>query len=87
MSNELELKLAISPSDHRRLLAHPVLRTATNRTDQMLDNSYFDTPDLALRRRGIALRLRKLGRLRLTPSDISEAQRGYALLAGVAVAS
>ncbi len=65
MAEEIELKLQIAASDYRRLQAHPILRAARLRTDQILDNHYFDTPDLALRHYGVALRLRKQGRQRL----------------------
>lgn len=65
MAEEIELKLKIAVSDHRRLQAHPLLRAARLRTDQILDNHYFDTPELALRHYGVALRLRKQGRQRL----------------------
>jgi inorganic triphosphatase YgiF len=65
MAHEIELKLALAPLDQRRFLRHPLLKTATSKTDQILDNTYFDTSDLALRQRGIALRVRKQGRQRL----------------------
>lgn len=65
MSLEIELKLLLAATDTRRFMAHPCLRAAIQRSDQMLDNFYYDTPELALRRRGVALRLRKQGRLRL----------------------
>lgn len=63
--NEIELKLAIAPADHLRFLRHPLLRDASARTDQILDNAYYDTPDLALRDKGVALRIRRQGRQRL----------------------
>jgi inorganic triphosphatase YgiF len=65
MAEEIELKLAIDPADHRRFLAHPLLRTATARSDQILDNVYYDTPSHELRKKGVAVRLRKQGRVRL----------------------
>lgn len=65
MAEEIELKLALAATDWRRFLRHPLLRAASAKSDQMLDNIYYDTPELALRKRGVALRVRKQGRLRL----------------------
>ena len=65
MGREIEIKLLLDPAHARRFMAHPLLRTATARSDHMLDNTYFDTPDLGLRRRGVALRVRRIGRRRL----------------------
>jgi adenylate cyclase len=65
MADEIEIKLALATADHRRFLRHPILRGATSRTDQILDNTYFDTPALDLRQRRIALRIRRQGRQRL----------------------
>ncbi|MBL0075784.1 MAG: CYTH domain-containing protein [Rhodocyclaceae bacterium] len=62
---EIEIKLALMPTDQRRFMRHPLLRSATARTNQILDNIYFDTPDLALKKYGVALRIRRQGRLRL----------------------
>ena len=64
MGQEIELKLLLDPAHARRLMAHPALRGAA-RSDRILDNTYYDTPDLALRRRGVALRVRRIGRQRL----------------------
>lgn len=59
---EVELKLALSPKDVRRLQTHPLLRgTAAKR--KHLHNIYFDTPDLKLSAEGSALRLRQQGDL------------------------
>lgn len=65
MAEEIELKLALAVGDQRRFLRIPLLRTALEKHDELLDNSYFDTPELDLRRRGVALRLRRQGRRRL----------------------
>jgi inorganic triphosphatase YgiF len=56
---ETELKLSLSASDLPRLLAHP--RLAGTGSTQRLLNTYFDTPDLALQRRRMALRERLAG--------------------------
>ncbi len=60
MAQEIELKLRLSPSVARRLLAHPVLVTLKP-FKQRLFNTYYDTPELDLRKRGIALRMRRKG--------------------------
>jgi adenylate cyclase len=63
MANEVELKLALPASAQRALLRHPLLRAAVGRKRERLDNIYYDTPQLDLQQRGIALRLRRQGRL------------------------
>ncbi|MDR1708170.1 MAG: CYTH and CHAD domain-containing protein [Candidatus Accumulibacter sp.] len=60
MSSEIELKLSLSPAQARRVARQPALAGVEPRR-QRLTNIYFDTPDLELRRRGIALRLRRKG--------------------------
>ena len=62
MAEEVELKLALPENHQARFLRHPLLRQAVERHVDTLDNIYYDTTDLALRRRGIALRLRRKGR-------------------------
>lgn len=63
MAQEVELKLALAETDQARFLRHPLLREASAKHSEQLDNIYYDTENLALRRRGIALRLRRKGRL------------------------
>jgi inorganic triphosphatase YgiF len=61
MAEEIELKLALAEKDQPHFLRHPLLKHATQRKTETLDNIYYDTPDLALQQRGIALRLRRQG--------------------------
>jgi inorganic triphosphatase YgiF len=56
---ETELKLSLSAPDLPRLLAHPLL-TQTGNTQRLL-NTYFDTPELALQQRRMAVRERLAG--------------------------
>lgn len=61
---EAELKVAVDSagaSRLARLAALPGL-TVTAKGDKRLVSTYFDTPDLALRDKGISLRLRRSGR-------------------------
>jgi len=62
MANEIELKLALPESSQRAFLRHPLLQAATGRQTVLLVNIYYDTPDLALKKSGIAVRLRRQGR-------------------------
>ena len=56
---ETELKLSLSEPDLQRLLAHPLLAGAGS--TQRLLNTYFDTSDLALQQRRMAVRERLAG--------------------------
>ncbi|MBS1228699.1 MAG: adenylate cyclase [Proteobacteria bacterium] len=60
MAKEIELKLRLSPAQSRRLVKHPLLSAAAPQKYR-LQNTYYDTPDFDLRRRGIAVRLRRKG--------------------------
>jgi len=60
MAKEVELKLRLSPSQARRLQAHPVLSGCAPQKFRLF-NTYYDTPEFDLRQRGIALRLRRKG--------------------------
>lgn len=60
MATEIELKLGLKPAEARKLLDHPLLRTLPTQRQKLL-NTYYDTPDLQLHARRIALRFRKKG--------------------------
>jgi inorganic triphosphatase YgiF len=62
MSYEIELKLAVPESAWRAVPRHPRLASAEKLPTRKLVNIYYDTPELDLRRKGVALRLRKQGR-------------------------
>jgi len=59
MAQETELKLSLQAQDRPRLLKHPLL--AAPAASQRLLNRYFDTPDLALKARRMAVRERLAG--------------------------
>lgn len=63
MAVETELKLRITPEHMRRLKRHPAFKSllASRATTRKLHNVYFDTPQMALHARGMALRLRRSG--------------------------
>jgi inorganic triphosphatase YgiF len=72
---ETELKLSLSAPDLPRLLAHPLL-AQTGDTQRLL-NTYFDTPDLALQQRRMAVRERLAGeQWLLTVKTAGQSQNG-----------
>jgi inorganic triphosphatase YgiF len=72
---ETELKLSLSEPELPRLLTHPLL-TKTGDTQRLL-NTYFDTPDLALQQRRMAVRERLAGeQWLLTVKTAGQSQNG-----------
>ena len=72
---ETELKLSLSAPELPRLLTHPLL--ATDADMQRLLNTYFDTPDLALQQRRMAVRERLAGdQWLLTVKTAGQSQNG-----------
>lgn len=57
---EIELKLALDSRHLHRLKRHPLL-ASVKPVSRLLHSVYYDTPDFALMRRGIAYRLRRVG--------------------------
>lgn len=63
MANEIELKLSLPRTALPALRRHPLIVACEPQGRAVtLDNVYFDTPDLSLKRNRIALRTRKAGR-------------------------
>lgn len=59
---EVELKLEFDPADTARIASHPALKDSlVPPSDQDLVSVYFDTPDCALHRLGVYLRIRDSG--------------------------
>lgn len=72
---ETELKLSLSATELPRLLAHPLLAPAGE--TQRLLNTYFDTPELALQQRRMAVRERLAGKQwLLTVKTAGQSQNG-----------
>ena len=64
MREELELKLAVTPGELKKLRGDPLIRSLAHRrtSTKLLHTTYFDTPSHDLRRRGMALRVRQVGK-------------------------
>ena len=67
MHEELELKLAVTPDELERLRRDPLVRSLAHKraTTKRLHSTYFDTPSHDLRRRGMAFRVRQIGKRRV----------------------
>lgn len=78
MAVETELKLRLTPTAARRLLSHPLLSATPPQRTKLL-NTYYDTPELELLQRRLALRLRRKGwDWLLTVKGAAPAQGGLA---------
>lgn len=75
-SREIELKLELDPADAAKVKSHPVLNArGPAPEDELLISTYYDTPDFALRRAGVYLRVRnKGGRFIQTIKSASETE-------------
>jgi triphosphatase len=72
---ETELKLSLNEADLPRLLTHPLLAKGAGK--QRLLSTYFDTPDLALQQRRMAVRERLAGeQWLLTVKTAGQSQNG-----------
>ena len=61
-ASEIELKLEFAPAELARLTSHPALQVSGNPPEQRdLVSIYFDTPDHALHKAGVYLRIREIG--------------------------
>ena len=76
MQDEIELKLALSPEDMRRLRRHPLVRSLARgrASTKTLVSTYYDTPDHELRDRRMALRVRQIGPRRVQTLKLQAAE-------------
>ena len=79
MSIEIELKLQLTPKSAKKLLAHPLLADIAPQKQHLL-NTYYDTPQLDLHARRIAIRFRQKGwQWLLTVKSAEPASGGLAM--------
>lgn len=63
MANEVELKLSFPPVELASIEAHPLVRQAKpHGVAEVLESTYFDTPELKLHAAKVAIRTRKTGK-------------------------
>lgn len=79
---EVELKFALPPEARERLDAHPAFRTAEGDEPRHEVSAYFDTPGLALARKGISLRVRRSGGRRIQTVKLADTRLGLAARRG-----
>lgn len=77
MSQEIELKLSLPRRALAALKRHPLIAGAPREGKAVtLDNTYFDTPELVLKARKVAVRTRRMGRAWLQTVKCAAASTG-----------
>lgn len=77
MSHEIELKLTLPRKALPALRRHPLVTAAIKQGKAVtLDNTYYDTPNLDLKNRKIAVRTRQYGRISLQTVKCAAASAG-----------
>ena len=81
---ETELKLTFPPDAANRLADHPAFKRqgANAPRSERIVSTYFDTPSHELARRGLSLRIRAVGKLRVQTLKWSGANGGAAMSRG-----